>query len=68
MACRAALPTTVGQPGSDAVGALPDLAGIQRDQARLTKAGFTELQRLRQQPLDRPDRKYAAIAAAATAS
>jgi SAM-dependent methyltransferase len=31
--------------------------------ARLTKAGFTELQRLKQQFPDRPDRKYAAIAA-----
>lgn len=36
--------------------------------ARLTKAGFTELQRLRQQFPDRPDRKYAAIAATAGAS
>jgi ubiquinone/menaquinone biosynthesis C-methylase UbiE len=35
---------------------------------RLTKAGFTELQRLRQQFPDRPDRKYAAIAATAAAS
>jgi SAM-dependent methyltransferase len=31
--------------------------------ARLAKAGFTELQRLKQQFPDRPDRKYAAIAA-----
>jgi SAM-dependent methyltransferase len=31
--------------------------------ARLTKAGFTELQRMRQQFPDRPDRRYAAIAA-----
>ncbi len=31
--------------------------------ARLAKAGFTELRRLRQQFPDRPDRKYAAIAA-----
>ena len=36
--------------------------------ARLTKAGFTELQRLRQQFPNRPDRKYAAIAATAAAS
>ena len=35
--------------------------------ARLAKAGFTELQRLRQQFPDRPDRKYAAIAATAAA-
>ena len=34
--------------------------------ALLTKAGFTELQRLRQQFPDRPDRRYAAIAASAT--
>ena len=34
--------------------------------ARLTRAGFTELQRLKQQFPDRPDRKYAAIAASAT--
>ncbi|MEV6814230.1 class I SAM-dependent methyltransferase [Micromonospora sp. NPDC051296] len=33
--------------------------------ARLTKAGFTELQRLQQQFPDRPDRRYAAIAARA---
>ncbi|MEV4713822.1 class I SAM-dependent methyltransferase [Micromonospora sp. NPDC049374] len=33
---------------------------------RLAKAGFTELQRLRQQSPDRPDRRYAAIAASAT--
>ncbi|GAA0582408.1 class I SAM-dependent methyltransferase [Paractinoplanes ferrugineus] len=33
--------------------------------ARLARAGFTELQCLRQQPPDRPDRKYAAIAASA---
>ncbi len=32
--------------------------------ARLVKAGFTELQRLRQQVPERPDRRYAAIAAA----
>jgi len=36
--------------------------------AHLTNAGFIELQRLRQQPPDRPDRKYAAIAATAVAS
>jgi SAM-dependent methyltransferase len=36
--------------------------------ARLTKAGFTEFQRIRQQFPDRPDRKYAAIAATAAAS
>jgi SAM-dependent methyltransferase len=36
--------------------------------ARLTTAGFTELQRLRQQLPDRPDRKFAAIAATAAAS
>jgi SAM-dependent methyltransferase len=35
--------------------------------ARLTNAGFTEIQRLRQQFPDRPDRKYAAIAATAAA-
>ncbi|MBO4161399.1 class I SAM-dependent methyltransferase [Micromonospora sp. MMS20-R2-23] len=35
--------------------------------ARLAKAGFTELQRLQQQSPDRPDRKYAAIAATAAA-
>ncbi|MEV2237991.1 class I SAM-dependent methyltransferase [Micromonospora sp. NPDC049891] len=34
--------------------------------ARLTNAGFTELQRLRQQFPDRPDRRYAAIAAGVT--
>ncbi|WP_247673733.1 class I SAM-dependent methyltransferase [Micromonospora sp. C51] len=34
--------------------------------ARLTRAGFTELQRLQQQIPDRPDRRYAAIAATAT--
>ncbi|WFE47498.1 class I SAM-dependent methyltransferase [Verrucosispora sp. WMMD1129] len=34
--------------------------------ARLTRAGFTELQRLQQQFPDRPDRRYAAIAATAT--
>jgi SAM-dependent methyltransferase len=34
--------------------------------ALLAKAGFTELQRLRQQFPDRPDRRYAAIAASAT--
>lgn len=33
--------------------------------ARLARAGFTELRRLRQQPPDRPDRRYAAIAARA---
>jgi SAM-dependent methyltransferase len=33
--------------------------------ARLTKAGFIELQRLQQQFPERPDRKYAAIAASA---
>lgn len=32
---------------------------------RLVKAGFTEVQRLQQQFPDRPDRKYAAIAASA---
>ena len=32
---------------------------------RLAKAGFTEVQRLQQQFPDRPDRKYAAIAAQA---
>ncbi len=32
--------------------------------ARLRKAGFTELQRLQQHSPDRPDRKYAAMAAA----
>jgi SAM-dependent methyltransferase len=31
--------------------------------ARLARAGFRELQRLRQQSPDRPDRKYAAVAA-----
>ena len=36
--------------------------------ARLTKAGFTELQRVRQQFPERPDRKYAAIAATAAAT
>ncbi|MGW4942135.1 class I SAM-dependent DNA methyltransferase [Actinoplanes sp. NPDC004185] len=36
--------------------------------ARLSRAGFTELQRIRQQFPDRPDRKYAAIAATAVAS
>ncbi|MFI5494523.1 class I SAM-dependent methyltransferase [Actinoplanes sp. NPDC051859] len=36
--------------------------------ARLTKAGFTERQRVRQQFPDRPDRKYAAMAATTTAS
>lgn len=35
--------------------------------ARLTKSGFTELERSRQQSSERPDRKYAAIAAAAAA-
>ncbi|MDG4807691.1 class I SAM-dependent methyltransferase [Micromonospora sp. WMMD1120] len=35
--------------------------------AHLTQAGFTELQRLQQQFPDRPDRKYAAIAAATSA-
>ncbi|WP_328474663.1 class I SAM-dependent methyltransferase [Actinoplanes sp. NBC_00393] len=35
---------------------------------RLTRAGFTELQRMRQQFPDRPDRKYAAIAASAAAT
>ena len=34
--------------------------------ARLTKAGFTELQRLQKQSPERPDRKYAAIAASAS--
>ncbi|MFI7027024.1 class I SAM-dependent DNA methyltransferase [Micromonospora sp. NPDC049900] len=34
--------------------------------ARLTRAGFTELQRRQQQFPDRPDRRYAAIAASAT--
>jgi hypothetical protein len=33
---------------------------------RLAKAGFTEVQRLRQQYAARPDRKYAAIAARAS--
>ncbi|GIJ12910.1 class I SAM-dependent methyltransferase [Micromonospora andamanensis] len=33
---------------------------------RLARAGFTERQRLRQQFPDRPDRRYAAIAASAT--
>jgi SAM-dependent methyltransferase len=33
---------------------------------RLAKAGFTEVQRLRQQFAERPDRKYAAIAACAS--
>jgi hypothetical protein len=33
---------------------------------RLAKAGFTEVQRLRQQYAERPDRKYAAIAARAS--
>ncbi|MET0521816.1 MAG: class I SAM-dependent methyltransferase [Jiangellaceae bacterium] len=33
--------------------------------ARLAKAGYSELQRLQQQFADRPDRKYAAIAASA---
>jgi SAM-dependent methyltransferase len=36
--------------------------------ARLARAGLTELQRLRQQFPERPDRKYAAIAATATAT
>ena len=36
--------------------------------ARLAKAGFTELQRVRQQFPERPDRKYAAIAATAAAT
>ncbi|PRY18633.1 hypothetical protein CLV70_1479 [Pseudosporangium ferrugineum] len=35
--------------------------------ARLTRTGFTELQRVQQQFPDRPDRKYAAIAARAAA-
>jgi ubiquinone/menaquinone biosynthesis C-methylase UbiE len=34
--------------------------------ARLAKAGFTEVQRLRQQYPERPDRRYAAIAARAS--
>ncbi len=33
---------------------------------RLAKAGFTEVERQRQQNVDRPDRKYAAIAAQAS--
>lgn len=36
--------------------------------ARLTQAGFTELERLRQQFPERPDRKYAAIAAGVSSS